>query len=492
MPMSSPISKSAFIKAEQCLKQFYLYKKHPFLRDPISKEKQLIFNRGNEVGLLAQDVFLGGIDVTKDEKHDSILFAKKTQELIQNGITTIYEATFIYDDLLIMLDILHQKDGLWYAYEVKSSLKITDTYVKDACFQYYVLKNSLPNIADFSLMTLNPKYIHQDELNLKELFKVTSILKDGESNLAYFKHKTETAKLTLEQAKIPDIEIGSHCFQPYECDFLSTCWKNIKEPSSIYSLGKINKATLLDLYNNNIKHINDIDLANVSNKDLKMQVEAYQQNKEQLLQHHLNQFLSSIQEPFCSIDIEAWMPAIPFYKGTKPFQQIPFLFSMVNDVDEKPSAYSYFKPIEEDYREDFLKRLIELTQPYKTILMFDKSLEESLINQLMELYPNYRHRINEFKSKIVDLADPIKKGYYYHPQMSGNFSLKSIAPLVNQEAGFNNLDIQSGIVAMYMYESLLKENNQINAELIKQQLMEYCEMDAMITFNLLHFYKTKV
>jgi hypothetical protein len=70
--------------------------------------------------------------------------------------------------------------------------------------------------------------------------------------------------------------------------------------------------------------------------------------------------------------------------------------------------------------------------------------------------------------------------------------LKSIAPILNQETGFNNLDIQSGIIAMYMYESLLKENKQINAELIKQQLIEYCEMDAMITYNLLHFYKTKV
>ena len=75
--------------------------------------------------------------------------------------------------------------------------------------------------------------------------------------------------------------------------------------------------------------------------------------------------------------------------------------------------------------------------------------------------------------------------------MKGNFTLKSIAPLVNQEAGFENLDIQSGITAMYIYESLL-ELNAIEAEQIKQQLVDYCEMDALITYQLLSFFNSKV
>jgi len=126
----------------------------------------------------------------------------------------------------------------------------------------------------------------------------------------------------------------------------------------------------------------------------------------------------------------------------------------------------------------------------KMFLMFDKSLEETVLNQLAVLYPEYSNDITNFKNKIVDLAEPIKKGNYYHPDMKGNFTLKSIAPLVNQEAGFNNLDIQSGISAMYIYESLL-ERNAIEGEHIKQQLIEYCEMDALITYQLLNFFNSK-
>lgn len=489
--MSALISKSAFIKAEQCLKHFYLYRNHPYLRDSLSKEKQLIFKRGTDVGILAQQLFPGGTDVTAGEKRDQQMFAQRTKELIEGGADTIYEATFIHNDLLVMVDILHKKDNVWTAYEVKSSLKITETYVKDACFQYYVIKNCLPQLVDFNLLTLNPKYVLDGELHIKGLFKETSVLKDATKNLSYFEHKTQVARLTLEQNKIPDIKIGTHCFQPYECDFLGTCWKNTGEPNSVMTLGKLTKQAMFELYDNNIRRIDEIDLNTIEHKEVKVQVKAVIEQKEQVDMKEIGSFISGIKSPYCSLDIEVWMPAVPFYQGTKPFQQIPFLFSMVYEEDGKLQRYSYFKPYEDDLRKLFLEQILEATKSFDTVLMFDKALEESVLNQLAELFPEYAKDIAVFKSKIVDLAEPIRKGNYYHPDMKGNFSLKSIAPVVNQEAGFDKLDVQSGIVAMYMYEGLGAQNA-IEAETAKEQLVEYCEMDALITYQLLSFFRSKI
>ena len=478
------ISKSAFIKAEQCLKYFYLYKNHLYLRDKLSKDKQFIFKRGIDVGVYAQQFFPNGIDVTADEKQNQVLFAQKTQTLIAQGITTIYEATFIYNNLSVMVDILHLSDNGWVAYEVKSSLKISETYVKDACFQYYVIKNCLPDLVGFNLLTLNPKYVLDTDIDIKQLFKVTSVIKDAQKNEDYFDHKTKIAQHVLEQNKIPDIAIGTHCFQPYDCDFIGTCWKDMQQEGSIFSLGKLSKQTMLDFYNNNIKQIKDIDINSIEKQDLKTQILATQQQTEQVNKEELSQFINTISGKVCSMDIEVWMPAIPFYNGTKPFEMIPFLFSMVSEQTNHIEKHSYLKPITEDNREQFLIQLIDATTAFDFILVYDKSLEESVLNQLQQLFPNYKNEINHIKLKIVDLAIPIKKGSYYHPEMKGNFTLKSLASIVSDTTSFNDLDVQSGISAMYMYEGLLTSDTIFDHENVKQALINYCEMDALTTYQL--------
>lgn len=479
------------MKAEQCLKHFYLYRNHPNLRDKISKEKQFIFQRGTDVGIFAQQLFPGGIDVTKDEKWNQMHYAQRTKDLIEQGVETIYEATFIYDDLLVMVDILHKQDGNWKAYEVKSSIKISETYVKDACFQYFVIKNCLPDLIDFNLLTINPNYVLKGELDIQQLFKITSILKDANKNLSYFTFKTQVAKETLEKGKIPNIPIGTHCFQPYDCDFLGLCWKGMNEDNSIFYLGKQSKQQLFDYYNSGIKTIDAIDSTNLR-KEIAIQVKAVKTKEEQIYKEELSKFLSAIKEPYCSLDIEVWMAALPFYQNTKPFQQIPFLFSLIHEENDELKTFSYFKPIEEDLRLEFLKMILAATEKFETVLMYDKSLEENVLNQLSEVFPDYKSKIEFLKSKIIDLAEPVKQGSYYHPDMKGNFSLKSLAPIIHADTKFDGMNIQSGISAMYVYESMLNQKNDIEKENIKTQLVEYCEMDARATFQLYNYFSGKI
>ena len=137
--MKYKLSKSTFIRGLQCEKSLYLYKKHYKLKDPISPSLQAIFDQGNQVGLLAQELFPGGIDSSPSSHLKMMESVIKTKEFLDKGESIIYEATFTYNEVLAALDILVRDDKGWKAYEVKSSTSVSDTYFKDAAIQYYTI-----------------------------------------------------------------------------------------------------------------------------------------------------------------------------------------------------------------------------------------------------------------------------------------------------------------------------------------------------------------
>jgi hypothetical protein len=88
------ISKSSFIRGQQCHKSLWLHLNQPDERDEISEAQQRIFDTGHSVGSYAQQLFPGGIDASRGA-HERISEAVAyTQELITNGQSVIYEAAF--------------------------------------------------------------------------------------------------------------------------------------------------------------------------------------------------------------------------------------------------------------------------------------------------------------------------------------------------------------------------------------------------------------
>ena len=488
---SSTISKTAFLKYDQCKKAFFLYKKHPYLRDPVSKEKQFTFNRGHQVGYLAQQLFPGGIDVSEKAKNSKAAF-ELTQQLLKESIKTIYEATFIFNGVLVMVDILHFDGVHWMAYEVKSSLKISEAYVKDACLQYYVLKNSLADFNDLFLVTLNANYVFENELDLKQLFKKRSIKISAEENIDFFSRTVEQMSLVLEQNVIPDISIGKHCFSPYDCDYLGTCWKNTQTPKSIFKIGKSDRDQLFALYFSGADTVDKIDFDTDLKPNIKIQANCINTGEQYIQKEEIKKFCEKITDNFCFLDMEVWSPAIPKYNNTSPFEQIPFLFSVCYKEKDKIVYKNYLKPIENDARELFLKELLSATNSFDKILVFDKNLESQVLNKLCSLFPEHKKEIDELRNKMIDLSTPIQNFNFYHPKFNGNFSLKAVSEIFGEKSEYTALNISSGIVAMHKYEGLLLEENEINKEETKQQLIEYCNLDTLTCLKFFDYLLTEI
>lgn len=218
------------------MKSLYLNKKRPFLRDKLSPEKLAKFKRGSRLGVLAQQLFPGGIDLTPHSPSQYQKRVLETTEIIRQGKhDTLYEAVFQFDQLLIMLDVLHRKNGEWYGYEVKSSLRVSDTYLLDAAFQYYVITNSGLKLKDIFLVYVNKDYTFEGDIKLDDIFIFESVLEKVAELQDYIKEKVMDEKATLQLDRSPDIKAGSHCLAPYTCDFIWHCWKHAADRSIIES-----------------------------------------------------------------------------------------------------------------------------------------------------------------------------------------------------------------------------------------------------------------
>lgn len=484
-PTGYSISKTSFLKFEQCNKAFFLYKNHPYLRDKFSVDKQLTFKRGHDVGYFAQQLFPGGIDVSKETK-GSTAGAELTGTLIENKTEVIYEATFIYNGVLIMVDILTLSDGKYTAYEVKSSMKISETYLKDAYLQYYVLKNSLPAFEDLFLVTLNPDYVMEQEVEPKKLFRKRSVKAKAEENFAYFEHQINAAHGILEQNVIPNIAIGKQCFRPYQCDYFGTCWKDAIHENSIFNLPYIDKNKLFEWYNAGIKTIDQVK-DDLIEKPAALKIKrSFVSNEPIIDKEKIKDFLLRIKEPVIAMDMEIWSAAIPQLPGTKPFEQIPFLVSFYNGKE----ATHFFTGHSSDERKLFAENLVKLSSDYTSIIVYDKTMEVSAVNSLIHRYPELAPELGILKTKLVDVFEIFLDLAYYNPAFKSNFSLKVVSAVLLKDISYTK--ITSGLEAMNYFEQYRLADNELDKEQFKNELVEYCTTDTVATFQLIDFLRELV
>ena len=229
------LSKSSYIRSLQCLKSLYFYKFHYKERDPITVEQQAKFDRGHKYGKLAHLLFPGGIDVSPPTPWDYSPSVERTQQLLLKQQPVIYEAAFVGDEVVVALDILVKKGGALHAFEVKSSVKISDTILNDAALQYYVITHAGFTLEDFTIIHLKPDYKEMNADDVPSLFINESVLDFCKSKLDFVKEKIEEAKSVIKNKHIPDIAQDEHCNKPFPCDYKNICTKSNKfETGSLF------------------------------------------------------------------------------------------------------------------------------------------------------------------------------------------------------------------------------------------------------------------
>lgn len=244
------LSKSTFIKGIQCEKALYYHKYKRELSDEISAAHQAIFLQGTSIGELARELFPGGLDCSTRNDFNFQSAVIITRKEIEKGTNITYEATFQYDGVLAVLDILVNHVDGWRAYEVKSSTEISLTHELDATIQYYTIINSGIDLLDISIVHINYKYEKNGPIDIRELFVSTAVKSRALGFLPLISNQVQKLKSILLNDSEPNVDICSHCSNLYPCNFKGNCWKDVPNYSifNIAGLGPKKKFFFLKIF----------------------------------------------------------------------------------------------------------------------------------------------------------------------------------------------------------------------------------------------------
>jgi hypothetical protein len=483
------LSKSKITRGLQCHKAMWLYKHRRDLIS-ISPAQQAVFDTGTQVGRLAQDLFPGGTDATAGYDWPNYQTAAITQQLIQGGANVIYEATFISSNTLVAVDILVKNEtGSWDAYEVKSSTSVKDPHIPDAAVQYFVLKNSGLDMNSISIVHINNNYVREGEVDVHQLFKMVDITEDVQAWQDQLPSLIQQLDAIEQLSETPDIEIGPHCDKPYSCLFKDYCWKHIPN-YSVFDLPRGGHKAW-ELYEKGILEIKDIPIEYPMSDAHSIIRWSEITGEQHINQEALNNFLANIQYPIYHLDFETFRSAVPVLDNTKPFQQIPFQYSLHIEKENGELEHRAFlqqtgaDEVSSDPREALIKQMLEDIGKQGTILVYNQSFEIGRIKELARDFPAYQDDLLALLDRIVDLIVPFSKKYYYTKEMQGSASIKYVLPALVPELSYDSLTIKNGDMASNTFLQMHQGIYQGDYQQAHQDLWEYCKLDTLAMVKLL-------
>ena len=431
------LSKSRFTAGLQCLKRLYLEYHHRELADSVSESQQAIFDTGTAVGELARQRFPDGTLVAEPYYEHAHAVETTGTLLAACPVPPLYEAAFTFEGIRIRADILVQgNDGGFDLVEVKSSTGVKPEHIPDVAIQLYVLQNLGVPINNAYLIYINNRYVYPGgDYNLEELFTLGDVTAQAQRFVSD-SVPGDLARMweALQREAPPDIETGRHCTSPYLCPFFGNCHHSgVGDPGGA--------------------------------------------SGEAVVSRSLGAQLAEISYPAGFLDFETFMPALPVYTGTRPYQTIPFQWSLhIQEADGRQTHREFLNDDTDDPRGRLIVSLLDAVPSRGSIVVYSP-YEQRILTELGRDYPRYESELACLRERLFDLL-PIIRSSYHHPALPNN-SLKSVVPVLVPGWGYSDLDIQEGSAASAFYAEIITGDfTEEERTRIREALLAYCRMDT--------------
>lgn len=485
------LSKSKLMAYRQCPRRLWLEVFRPELRED-SAAAETSFAIGHEVGEIARQLHdPKGLGTLVDR--DALGFPgvyTETERLLTLR-KPIFEASFRIPGALAMADVLlpvgRGASRKWRMVEVKSSTSVKDHYRDDAAIQAYVAREAGLALDCIAVAHIDSNWVYPGSGAYEGLLAEEDLTAETKKREPEVAEWIAGAQLVVAKKKEPDIATGKHCTTPHECGFFAHCSaRNPVAQFPVEWLPRRQKRALVD----HIETKGIIDMRDVPDdllNDNQLRVKAHTLNGKTFFdKKSAAAMLAAYKLPAIFLDFETASFAVPIWKGTRPYQQIPFQFS-AHRLSRNGSLHhtDFLDLTGKDPSRAFAKALLNACGERGPVFVYNQTFEKSVILGLAARIKPLASALEALTNRLVDLL-PVAQQHYYHPAQEGSWSIKAVLPTIAPELDYTALDgVKDGGMAQAAFaEAVHPATTSDRRTQIQAELSRYCELDTFAMVRL--------
>ena len=473
------LSKSRYISGMQCHRRLWYDTHARGLASPVDDSLQAVFNAGHEVGEIARERFPGGHLVAHDHLHIPEALEETRRVAQADAAPVLFEAAFEHERMLVRVDVLERlPGGGWRLVEVKSTTRLKEVFILDVAAQLWVLRGAGIDVHEAGVLTLNREYVYDGvRLDLDALFKLHPVLDEATALLEAIGPQVHEMQEMLAHAAAPGIAPSSHCFAPYACQYYEHCTRNLAKPEhGIDELPRLTEERRSALEAAGIGEIRDVPDSFPLTYLQRIVCSAVRDGRARL-HGDVARALSMLVPPVRYLDFETFAPAIPRFAGTRPYESIPFLFSVHTEGGTSQLRHEdYLHDRDDDPRPPLTERLIHALGRTGSICTYS-GYERQVIRALANALPHRAEALAAIEARLFDLL-PVVRNAYYHPEFRGSFSIKNVLPVLVPGMDYEDLAIADGRTAAARYQRALTSADAEKRQRTFDNLRAYCSRDT--------------
>ena len=447
--------------------------------DAVVKERM---EAGYEFEEYVEQLFHGAIKIGFADFSEYRSTLRLTAEAWSQGAHCVIQGRYEAGEITCTTDVLEAVVDGYILTEIKSSASVKTEHEWDLAFQKVVLEAAGYKIRQCRVAHVDSSYVKSGKVKAKNLVAFTDITEKVEKRTEPTKANIEAALQILDSSKIPDIApevAGLNSF---------TEWLEVRkglEPKlqadSIFYLPYLTASQAKKLKKSKIQSTCEITDASLLSGATAKYWNARSQSKRTVNKKSLAKFLTRLEYPVYYFDYETSQNVIPLWDATRPYQQVPFQYSLhVKRKHDSPvEHYEYLHQSSTNPIPELLASLKSHVDNIGSILVWYSTFETSRNKEMAEFSSEDADFLTDFNSRVVDLMVPFKEGIVDDSKFEGSASIKKVLPVMVPGFSHNDLNIKEGGSAARLWkEVVIKQNTDINAEQTFIDLKKYCERDT--------------